>query len=109
MKVRIHYRSPLLLLVPRWVCGVTLGRHIFFRRERGEVSARSLRHELIHVAQYAEHGFRGFLWQYLWRERRQGYRQKSFEQEAFAHEDDPDYCRSRWSDQRLELPHDLEG
>lgn len=108
MKVRLHFRSPLLLLFPSWVTGVTLGHHVFFRRRRAEVPAETLRHELIHVCQYAECGFWGFLWHYLWRERRSAYREKSFEREAFDHQGEPEYRTRRWPGVRLRLPKDLD-
>lgn len=108
MKVRLHFRSPLLLLFPRWVSGVTLGRHVFFRRGAKSVSPETIRHELIHVCQYLEHGFWGFLWRYLWRERHHPYREKSFEQEAFTHQHDRGYCTRRWPDIRLKLPGDFD-
>lgn len=108
MKVRLHFRSPLLLFFPSWVTGVTVGRHIFFRRGRETVSPQTLRHELIHVCQYAELGLWGFLWRYLWRERRHPYREKSFEREAFDHQNDPDYRARRWPQVRLKLPEDFD-
>ena len=104
MKVRFHFSSPLLWLFPRWVSGVTLGCHIFFRRTPSHVHPCTIQHELIHVCQYAQHGFGGFLWRYLWRERHLPYRRKSLEEEAFAHQDDPGYRERRWPDLHLELP-----
>ena len=109
VKVRLHFRSPLLLVFPSWVSAVTLGRHIHFRRGRESLRPETLRHELIHVCQYAEHGLLGFLWRYLWRERRTPYRRKSFECEAFTHQGDPGYRRRRWPQVKLELPDDLDG
>lgn len=43
--------------------GITLGRYILIRRDL--VSARLLRHELVHVRQWREHGALGFLRAYL--------------------------------------------
>jgi hypothetical protein len=107
MKVCFHFSSPLLILFPRWVSGVTLGRHVFFRRPLGQVSPRLVRHELIHVCQYAQYGFFGFLWRYLWRERKIAYRQKSFELEAFSHQEDEGYRQRRWPHLILELPPEI--
>jgi hypothetical protein len=66
-----------------------------------------VRHELIHVCQYAQYGFFGFLWRYLWRERKIAYRQKSFELEAFSHQEDEGYRQRRWPHLILELPPEI--
>jgi hypothetical protein len=108
----VHERSPLLLFFPGWVSAFVFGRRIFLRDRLAELSAGALRHEVIHACQYAERGRLRFLWRYLWTERRLPYRQKTFEREAYDHQDDDGYLRRRWPGVTIEVrapdgPHHL--
>ena len=67
--------------VPPWATAWTLGHTIFSRRV---LSARLLRHELAHVVQFEEHGWR-FPFLYLWESLRTlSYRRNKYEVEARA-------------------------
>jgi hypothetical protein len=76
--------------VPPGASAITIGPVISVRRRSAE-SARLLRHELVHVAQWRRYGVIGFLWRYLgaylaWRVRGHphwaAYRRIPFEVEA---------------------------
>lgn len=93
--IHLDSRVPALLSLVVRPLAVTLGRHIFVRR--GVIAtARLLRHEAVHVAQFAELGWIRFFWLYVtdwiraWlalRDRRAAYRAIRLEQEARALED----------------------
>jgi len=80
----------------RGVMALTLGRTIYVRQAAGDID-RLIRHELVHVEQVGRLGFLRFLFRYV-REyvgnRRRGlkaaeaYRRISFEEEAFAAEEE---------------------
>lgn len=78
------------------LCGV-----VFARRECRPLSAATIRHEAIHTAQMRELLYAGFYFCYLveWLVRLFGkgnaYRNISFEREAYAHQHNPDYLRTR--------------
>lgn len=78
------------------LCGV-----VFARREYRPLSATTLNHEAIHTAQMRELLYAGFYLCYLaeWLVRLFGkgnaYRNISFEREAYRHQHDPDYLRTR--------------
>ena len=100
--VKVHYESKLLrVFFPKWVAGVTVGTHIFFRDAAEKITPRLLNHELIHVCQYAEKGVLTFLWEYLWKQRKVAYRAKPTEIEAYANEADPGYISKRWAGYRV--------
>jgi len=96
-KVRFGYPWWLRLLLFRDVVAFTFGRRIWLSATVSEQKvAPLLRHELVHVRQYAELGVLRFLWRYLAeyvRLRRSGlsssaaYAALSFEREALAAED----------------------
>jgi hypothetical protein len=90
MKYSVHYNSWLLKLFPKKTIGITLCSHIFLRKSRSETPQWVINHELIHVAQFKKHGFWGFLYIYRWKERHLKYRQKSFEIEAYGHDNEVD-------------------
>jgi hypothetical protein len=50
--------------VPPGSAGITLGKVVIVRRAAAH-RARLLRHEIVHVEQYARHGFVGFAVRYL--------------------------------------------
>ena len=77
------------------VVGVTLGNRIFFGEEPGFTL---LKHEMIHVGQYARLGLVGFLMRYFgdllvqfikWRSIKIAYRNISLEVEAYARQGEP--------------------
>ena len=104
IKVKIYYESKLLnILFPKWVNGVTVGSHIFYRSAAGLVPATTMNHELIHVCQYADRGIHTFLWEYLWVQRDLAYRRKTAEIEAYAHEADPGYIARRWPNYKITI------
>jgi hypothetical protein len=96
-KVRFGYPWWLRPLLFRDVVAITFGRRIWLSATVAEQKlAPLLRHELVHVRQFAELGMLRFLWRYLAeyvRLRRSGlsstaaYAAISFEREALAAED----------------------
>ena len=104
MKAKVIYKSriPRLFSLFMPVSAVTLWPFIFVREERP--SQTLLQHELIHIKQANELGVIGFYALYLidwfralWIYRRpeQAYRRIRFEQEAYHHQDEPDYLAQR--------------
>ncbi|MFI3306924.1 MAG: hypothetical protein R3Y68_10530 [Rikenellaceae bacterium] len=79
------------------ICGV------YFVKGDGAISDRTLRHEAIHTAQMKEMLYIGFyIWyfvEWLWEvcapPYDEAYHDISFEEEAYDHEDDPDYLTNR--------------
>jgi hypothetical protein len=76
--VRIERRDGAILVISRFAApgaaATALGRFVFVR-ERSAGSERLIRHELVHVRQWRDHGVAGFLRRYLrdyvrWRLRR---------------------------------------
>lgn len=76
----IHYKSKLLWFFPRWVEAFVFGQHIFVRGR--VISQPLLRHERVHVDQYAKYGVIGFLVRYIWYQIRYGYIDNPLEIEA---------------------------
>lgn len=81
---------------------VTLGPFIFMKK--GYNSERTLRHEMVHVAQWAELWYVGFLFLYVWDwlkglwrgyDLKNAYRAIRLEQEARASHGDEDYLANR--------------
>ena len=104
IKVTVHYESKLLkLLFPKWVNGVTVGAHIFYRYKEELVSLITMNHELIHVCQYQDVGIVKFLWTYFVKEFSKSYRKKTSEIEAYAHEYDFEYIKKRWPNYKIEV------
>lgn len=93
--------------LPPGAAGMTIGRLVLVTRDDDRTGARKLlAHELVHVGQFHEHGFVGFLWRYLidygrglWRHRRHraAYLDIPFEREART-------LAKRWSDSRAPKP-----
>lgn len=90
--IHLNSRLPALLSLVIRPVAVTLGRHVFVRRGVDPTDVL-LRHEAVHVAQFAELGLVRFLWFYVtdwlraWWALRDGaaaYRAIRFEQEARA-------------------------
>jgi hypothetical protein len=88
------------ILPPRGYAAIMLFGFLF-TRNKSKVTERTLRHERIHARQMRELLVIGFYLWYLieWLVRLPGkgnaYRNISFEREAYAHEDDPDYLTRR--------------
>lgn len=83
------------------IAGITLFPFIFIR---GEGNERLIRHESIHIAQYAETFVLGFLLLYVWdflyafakyRNYDDAYRSIRFEREAYANDHDENYLELR--------------
>lgn len=96
--MKIIYNS----LIPfKGFLAVNLFGVLFVRESRGDVTPQVLNHEAIHTAQMRELGYLFFyviyLAEWLFRLTRKGdaYRNISFEREAYANENDPDYLRKR--------------
>lgn len=77
---------------------------VVFVREEAEMTDADFNHEAIHTAQMRELGYIGFylcyLVEWLWRmsegrSSQRAYHAISFEKEAYAHEEEPDYLASR--------------
>ena len=96
-------RIPVILskFAPINISAITLGPVVI---SRGKISARTRRHETIHYQQYLETGFIGFLVLYLWYflcacytygYSREAYKRIKFEQEAYEHQNDPSYLKTR--------------
>lgn len=93
----------ILRIIPhssRWA-GVTLGELVL---TKAQPSPTTLRHEAIHVRQYRELLYVGFLvlyvlefgWRYYqYRRWNDAYRAISFEREAYLHQHDPYYLQHR--------------
>ncbi len=76
---------------------------ILARRECRPLSASTVRHEDIHMAQAADcRGWILFYLRYLWYWLRYGYRRNPFEREAYENEQNADYLKNRklcgWAD-----------
>ena len=114
MKAKVIYKSriPRLFSLFMPVSAATLWPFIFVREERP--SATLLQHELIHIKQANELGVIGFYALYLldwlkalwiYRSPEQAYRRIRFEQEAYHHQDEPNYLTERpphaWRNFRL--------
>lgn len=104
VKAKIVYKSliPKLFSVFMPVSAVTLWPFIFIRENHP--SPTLLQHELIHIKQASELWVVGFyvlyvldwlkaLW--IYRKPEMAYRRIRFEQEAYIHQDDPEYLRHR--------------
>jgi hypothetical protein len=100
-RIRVGYPWWLRPLLSRDVIAITLGRYVFVRPDIVARSAdeleRLLRHELVHVRQVTELGLAPFLWRYsaefirhyrVHRSVEKAYRDISFEQEAWAAEEE---------------------
>lgn len=76
-------------------------RCAFVKGKPTQVTRRDLNHELIHTAQMRELGYVPFyilyVLEWIWRLFRKGnaYSNISFEREAYAHQNDPDYLHRR--------------
>lgn len=93
----------ILRIIPprsRWA-GITLGEVVL---TKAQPSPTTLRHEAIHVRQYRELLYIGFLllyaMEYAWRyyqlrSHMAAYRAISFEREAYLHQHDPHYLQHR--------------
>jgi hypothetical protein len=105
MKAKVVYNTLLGRLIDRLGYGaITFGWFIFPRRGKTSLSARLLNHETIHVVQQQE---MLFVLQWLWylveylirlawyRNHDAAYRNTSFEREAYAHEYDFEYLKTR--------------
>lgn len=97
--VHVHLNSKLLWMFPPRKIAVTLGSHMFFR---GEAKREYIAHELRHILQWREYGWR-FLPIYLWDSLTKGYRYGRFESEAYAH---PDWAGADEVLRKLEAPRD---
>jgi hypothetical protein len=96
-RVRIGYPWWLRRVLFANVAAITLGRRVWISSTLDERhAARIVRHELVHVRQFAELGLGRFVWRYVSeyvRNRRRGlspaaaYAAISFEREAFAAEE----------------------
>lgn len=78
--VRWIYDSPLMRVVPRRFVALTWRRTVHVRGPH--LPASLMRHELVHVAQFARYGTLGFLVRYLSQCVRYGYRHAPLEREA---------------------------
>ncbi len=56
--------------------------------------SRWLKHELVHIKQFQQHGYLPFIIKYLWESIRKGYSNNKYEVEARAGENDPGICSS---------------
>lgn len=83
--VRVVYGSPVMRFVPQRFIAMTL-RNTIHVRHPYYLPPHILRHELVHVNQWAWYGVVGFLVRYLWQCARYGYRSAPLEIEARAAE-----------------------
>ena len=91
----------LSLFAPITIGAITIGPLVF---SRGEMSEVTKNHEAIHWQQYLETGILGFIILYLfywlvglikYRDGQKAYYQIPFEQEAYTHHEDMNYCQTR--------------
>lgn len=85
--MRWIYRSPLMRLLPTRFVAMTWRRTVHVRGST--LPPWTVRHELMHVAQFARYGTIGFLVRYLYQCARYGYRNAPLEREARQAEWDP--------------------
>jgi hypothetical protein len=79
--MNVRYQSRLArILLPRRFIAVTLGSRVY--TPLAKLSAATLRHERVHVAQWKRHGAFRFAILYLWYHFRHGYERNPFEVEA---------------------------
>lgn len=96
--MKIYYRSKIIRwFFPSWVRGFAFGQQVFIRGSKEGTPQRLINHETIHAYQYKEYGIVKFLWIYFWKERKLLYRDKTFEKEAYAYEDNLDYIKQKYS------------
>ncbi len=55
-------------------------------------NSRWLKHELVHIRQFQQHGYLPFIIKYLWESIRKGYWNNKYEVEARAGENETDIC-----------------
>jgi len=91
-------------LVPKGYIGITLFPFIFVREAKLMQHPLLLNHESIHLRQQAElliipfyiwYVLEYFIRLLLYKNKKQAYRNISFEREAYTNEGNPDYCKTR--------------
>tara|TARA_B100000945_G_scaffold176418_1_gene141529 strand:- start:72 stop:413 length:342 start_codon:yes stop_codon:yes gene_type:complete len=96
-------RIPSLLSFFIYISAITIGKYIF---ARGKIGEKTLRHELVHVAQWKETLYIGFLFYYIkdwfiglikYKNLYEAYRSIRMESEARLAEDDIHYLDNRKS------------
>jgi len=73
------------LLIPKKYAAITIYPFIF---AKPGMSATMLRHEKIHIEQWKQGWWIGFLVKYLYYHYTVGYKENPYEKEAYAHQDD---------------------
>ena len=82
-----HYSVWWMKLLPIFH-GMTLDNHVYFSWNRQKVvnTLSTVRHEMMHVAQYEELGFMGFLTTYIWQWVKHGFSYTKIDLEVEARE-----------------------